>query len=79
MLRRYRMSIFMTALALGAAAWGIVGLAEGHVGPAVFGFPMMLIFASVALINSPRGIERGYYRSVYRVLTLGRGQALRNQ
>jgi hypothetical protein len=73
--RRYGMTIFCLLLAAGSAAWAIEGVVRGNAGPLIFGFLMLIVFVAVALINSPRGIERGYYRLVYRAVTRGRGHA----
>ena len=74
--RRYGMMILYLLGTAGAVAWAIWGLVVGDEGAVVFGFLIAVVFAPLAVISSPRGIERGYYRSVYRAVTLGRGRAL---
>lgn len=46
---------------------------------AAFGLPLAILFLGCAVVTSNKGVERGYHRDVYRVVTLGRDRAMRDQ
>ena len=77
MAHRYRTTIYYLLLVAGAGAWAVVGLVQGRTGHLVFGILMVVVFGSVALITSPYGVQRRYYRSVHRVVTFVRGRTQR--
>ncbi|MDX6199528.1 MAG: hypothetical protein QOJ79_2679 [Actinomycetota bacterium] len=74
-----RLSILYLLMAVAGVACALVGFARGHVGPAAVGIPLALFFGTLSFVTSKAGVERGYYRLPYRLLTFGKGKAIRHE